>query len=109
MYIDEPSTHFFIHAYDVAFKRTQEQFDAELEEIMGDDQCKRCTFSKNEPVEVGGLYGREYIYQQKKASIRILFINGSHRVYTVKFSTEDKKGISRSPVDRVFDTFQPTP
>jgi hypothetical protein len=108
MYIDESTTRFFIHVYDVAFKRSQEEFDREVRQIMLVDTCKRCLFLKDESVVVNGLSGREYVYQQDKVTGRVLFINGGRRIYTIHFNTENKKGISRGPVDRVFSTFQPT-
>ena len=108
MYIDESSTQFVIHVYRVPFKRSQEEFDLEVRRIMKADSCKNC-FTKNEPVVLNGLSGREFIYERDKGSRRVMFINGGNRIYTVSFYTEDRKGISRGPVDRVFSTFQPTP
>lgn len=108
MYTDESLTRFFIDVYETAFKRSQAEFDSEVRQILV-DACDRCRFFKNDPVVLNGLSGREFIYQKSKVTGRMLFINGGLRIYTVHFYTEDKKGISRGPVDRVFATFQPAP
>ncbi len=109
MYTDESSTIFFIHLYEVRYKRSAEDFDSEVRQIMRVETCKSCTFLKDEGVVLNGLSGREIIYQKGKESGRVLFINAGSRVYIVSFQTEDKKGVARGPVDRVFSTFQPTP
>ena len=109
MYIDESSTLFYIHVYEVRSKRSKEEFDSEVREIMRVDTCKSCRFFSDESVVLNELSGREIIYQKGKESGRVLFINGGYKIYTLSFQTEDKKGVSRGPVDRVFDTFQPAP
>jgi hypothetical protein len=109
MYIDESSTFFFIHVYEVRSKRSNEEFDSEVREIMRVDTCKSCRFATDEPVVVNGFSGRQIIYQRGKESGRVLFINGGDKLYTLSFQTEDKKGVDRGAVNRVFGTFHPTP
>jgi hypothetical protein len=109
MYIDESSTFFYIHVFEVRSKRSKEEFDSEVREIMRVDSCKSCRFLKDESVVLNGLSGRKLLYQKGKESGRVLFINSGSHIYTLSFQTEDKKGVDRGPVDRVFDTFQPTP
>lgn len=106
MYPDESSTRFYINVYELAKKRSDTEFDDEVDSLMSSLSDKDKHFPKNESVSINGFHGREYIYEKGKASGRVLIINAGNRIYLLRFHTENKKGISRSPVEKVFNTFQ---
>lgn len=108
MYIDEGSTSFFIFEYEVADKRSDQDFDIEVDSIMSGPGGKDKNYLQNRPVTVNGLHGQEYFYEKGKTSARVLVINAGHRIFLLRFSTEEKKGINRGPVEKVFSTFQPS-
>lgn len=106
MYIDEEHTSFVLRVYDLAKTRSEADFDKEVEEIIANSSKPSASVS-NKSVVVNGLHGKEYLFVNGKESARILFVLSGHRAYVMQFSTEDKKGVDRGPVNRVFDSFQP--
>ncbi|MDX6304352.1 MAG: hypothetical protein QOI77_1321 [Blastocatellia bacterium] len=109
MYIDEEHTSFVIRVYNLSARDSEKEFDAEgkLTPITSGRQ-KPDEWQEN-PVTINGLRGREVIYKKGKVASRLLIVFADHRIYQVEFVTEDKRGISRGPVNRVFGTFQPVP
>jgi len=109
MYTQESSTRTYISVYNLAETLSEQEFDAEAESVMSRLGGKDQQFLRNEYVTVYGLRGREYVYEKGKASGRILMVNANHRVYFLHYHTENEKGISRGPVERVFNSFRPRP
>jgi hypothetical protein len=109
MYTNEEHTSFVISVYSLSISDTEKEFDAEGKLApIGSRPQKPDEWQEN-AVTINGLRGREVIYKKGKVSSRLLMVFAKHRIYEVVFTTEDKKGISRGPVERVFSTFQPTP
>lgn len=106
MFTDEPYTHFIISVYGVANARAEREFDTECDSILFKEGRQ---FLKKDSVLVNSLHGREYIYQKDKASAVVLMVYTDHRIYFVEFYTEDKKGVQRGAVAKVFNSFRPTP
>jgi hypothetical protein len=109
MYVDEADTSFHILVYDMAERRTDEAFDTEADSIMSAWNGNDKNFVKKGSVAVNGFHGREYLYEKGKEQGRVLILSAKNIIYFVSFHTRDKKGVSRAPVNRVFDSFQPTP
>jgi hypothetical protein len=112
MYENETSTDFYISVYDVARKRSDKEFDDEVDSMISPPkqaEDKDWHLVKDEAVTVNGLHGREYVYERGKLSGRMLIVNAGHFIYVLHYHTEDKKGVARPSVERVFNTFQPTP
>ena len=102
--IDEPNTSLRINVYSVSDRDTYQQFEKKRAASVQNPD-----YLRDEPVEVNGLHGREYVYQKGKFSSRLLIVFADHLVYTVTFNTESDKGVARGAVNRVFDSFRPTP
>lgn len=109
MYIDEPSTSFFIHEYALANQRTEQEFDSEVFSLVAEVDGNSKEVLKAQSVRINEFQGREYIYRNDKISCKLLIINKGNRILLLQFRTEDRKGISRGPVNRVFNSFLPLP
>lgn len=109
MYVDEQSTHFQIKVYSVAQARDEIAFERESDSVVLKIAGDKSNILKRESVSVNGLQALHYVYAHQKAQSRILIVNGNHRIFMLWFFTEDKKGIDRGPVNKVFNTFQPSP
>jgi hypothetical protein len=70
--------------------------------ISGDDKH----FSKEADVTIGGLHGRDFVYNKGNMSGRALFVNGVNRVYFLIYSTESD-AVSSDSVNRIFGSFRP--
>lgn len=102
--INEPNTSLRINVYSVSDRDTYQQFEKKRAASPQNPY-----YLKDEPVELNGLHGREYIYQKGKLASRLLIVFADHLVYTIAFSTESDKGVARGAIDRIFSSFRPTP
>lgn len=106
---DEPTTRTHLGVHNLSESLSEQEFDAGADSLMSRVGGKDQRLLKNEPVTVNGLRGREYVYERGKASGRALIVNAKNRVYFLHYHTESEKGISRGPVERVFNSFRPRP
>lgn len=109
IYRSDSFTRFSISVFEVAETRSEREFAEEADSIIAAVGGESMRLLKNDSVRVNGLQGREYVYEKGKASSRVLMVNGGKRIYILRFFTDDEKGIHREPVERIFNTFQPTP
>ena len=102
--VSEPNTSFTINVYSVIDQDPFQRF-----EKIRAASVPNPNFTKDEAVEINGLHGREYVYKKGKAASRFLIIFAEHLIYTVTFYTESDKGVERGAVNKVFESFKPTP
>ena len=102
--ISEPNTSCTIDVYTVIDRDPSQEFEKKRSQTATNSY-----FVRDEAVEVNGLKGRHYIYKKGKVASRYLILFAEHTVYTVTFYTEGDKGIERGAVNKIFDTFRPTP
>jgi len=98
-----------IYVYQTADRDTEKAFDEAKNNAKKGKPSSKPTLTSETAVQVNGLSGREFIYHKEKVVSRALLVFADHRIYAVEFYTEDKKGLDRGPVNRVFNSFQPKP
>lgn len=109
MYMNEERTSFMIYVYYTIHADTEKAFDDEKHSGNKSTPRNQPNLVTERTLVVGGLRAREFIYQKGNVASKALLIFADHRIYAVEFYTEDKKGLARGPVDRVFNSFQPNP
>lgn len=103
-----PEYAFVIGVFDVsACQRKPETFNEEVEglvAVIGGDNKRLLSDSK---VNVDGLSGREFMYENGDLHGRVLIVNAGKRIYFLTYTTDIPGGTSSPEATRMFKTFHP--
>lgn len=99
---------FLIGVFKTSCPRTQQMFDEEVKglvAVIGGDNKRLIS---NSVVQVNGLPGREFIYENGDDYGRVAIVNGGRRIYVLSYETDIPHATFSPEANRIFRTFNPT-